>query len=209
MDKPKTVLAAIERLEAEKRRRIDEKIERGEAVREELVIVRGVSDDASDLEECFKGLTKTDDAGREVIFDPITVIYTGVPRPGRDKYVARLDREARTRESEIEAAARVAAFHEGSKSHEPEYKPPLLPKAPEGPAVDELEWRPVWVQVRAPNPELGDPGGIAEGRLAVWQGMVRVEDIEGRLVGTEALQPGDDPLPIARRLLREKRGGTF
>jgi hypothetical protein len=130
MDEPKTVLAAIERLEAEKRRRIDEKIEKGEAIREEFLVVRAAPDDAPDL-ECLQRLTKTDGAGCEVIFDPITVMYTGVPRSGRDdKYVARLDREARTRESESEATARVAAFHEGSKSHEPEYKPPLLPKAP-------------------------------------------------------------------------------
>jgi hypothetical protein len=36
MDEPKTVIAAIERLEAERARRIVDKVERGEAVRETL-----------------------------------------------------------------------------------------------------------------------------------------------------------------------------
>jgi hypothetical protein len=39
------------------------------------------------------------------------------------------------------------------------------------------------------------------GRVA----MDCVENMEGRLVGTEVLQPGHDPLPVARKILREKR----
>jgi hypothetical protein len=39
--------------------------------------------------------------------------------------------------------------------------------------------------------------------------MIRVEDTEGRPVGTEVLQPGHDPLSVARKILREKRGKNF
>jgi hypothetical protein len=212
----RTVIAAIERLEAEQRRRIDEKVERGEAVREPLVAGCGGPEDAADVLELAK-TSRTAElraAGemREIIFDPNSVLCTGVPRPGRDdKYFERLNQErakpeeVREREKEA-AAARGIDFHEGSKSYEPEYKPPPMSKAPEEPPADALEWRSVWVQVRAPNPDRGDPGEIAEARFAVWQGMVRVEDMQERFIGTEALQAGDDPLPIARRLLREKRG---
>jgi hypothetical protein len=159
--------------------------------------------------ECLKGLPKTDDAGREIIFDPITVMYTGVPRPGRDdKYLARLEREGRDRESEAAYAEHVRANSVAARQPAP-YVPPPMSKAPEEPTADELEWHPVWVQVRAADPERGDPGEITEGRFAVWERMVRVEDMHGRALGSQALRPGDDPLSIARQLLLEKRGSTF
>jgi hypothetical protein len=212
----KTVIAAIERLEAEQRRRIAEKVEKGDAIREELHAVCAGPEDAADVLERLKAsrIAELRAAGekREIIFDPIEVILTGVPRPGRDeKYFERLNQErakpeeVRQREKEAAAASGID-FHGGSKSHEPEYKPPPMSKALEEPPAEALKWRGIIVQVRASNPELGDPGQIIEGRFAVWQGMVRVEDMEGRFVGTQALSSADDPLSIARRLLRERHG---
>jgi hypothetical protein len=71
---------AIERLEAEHRRRIDEKIERGEAVRAEWPIIVGVPDPEKDYDAVYR-----DADGREVYpAEPYSVIVTGVPRRGRD-----------------------------------------------------------------------------------------------------------------------------
>jgi hypothetical protein len=89
---------AIERLEAEHRRRIDEKVERGEAVRVTLdPVVVGLPDSAAGYIAWQRKdkLAELRAAGekREVIFEwlntdasgePIEAIITGVPRRGRD-----------------------------------------------------------------------------------------------------------------------------
>ena len=64
---------AIERLEAEHKRRIDEKIERGEAIRAERPIVVGVPDPKKDYAAVYR-----DAAGREVY--PDRLVVTGVPQ---------------------------------------------------------------------------------------------------------------------------------
>jgi hypothetical protein len=208
----KTVLAAIERLEAEKRRRIDERIEKGLAIREELVLVCAGPEDAATPPESIKAAeVRKDSEGREIIYDPISIMYTGVPRPGRDdKYFERLNRErakpeeVRQREKEA-AAARGIDFHEGSKSHE--YKPPPLPpRAPETPA--ELEWRGIIVQVRGPDHERNDPGEIAEARYAVLNSVLYVEDAQGRRLGVHELEIGENAAAVARGIVRKKLGGN-
>jgi hypothetical protein len=214
----KTVLAAIERLETEKQRRIDEKVEKGEAIREELYAVCAGVEDTADVLERAKAsrIAELRAAGekREIIFDPIDVICTGVPRPGRDdKYIERLDRECakpeelRQREKEA-AAARGIDFHEGSRSHEPEYKPPPMSKAPEEPPAENLEWRGVWVQIRGPDHERNDPGEIAEARYAVLNGSLYVEDAQGQRLGVQELGAGEDAAAVARGIARKKLGGN-
>jgi hypothetical protein len=214
---PSKLAAAIEQLEAEKRRRIDEKVERGEAIREPLVAGCGGVEDAADALELVKAsrIAELRAAGekREIIFDPIEVMLTGVPRTSRDsKYVERLDREhaklnaEEIRQREIEAAAaRGIDFHEGSKSHE--YKPPPLPpRAPETPA--ELEWRGIIVQVRGPDHERNDPGEIAEARYAVLNSVLYVEDAQGRRLGVHELEIGENAAAVARGIVRKKLGGN-
>jgi hypothetical protein len=204
---PKTVIAAIERLEAEMQRRIEEKIAKGEAIRAESPFIVGVPDPEIDYTA-----VRHDADGREIYpAEPFAVIVTGVPRPGRDdKYIERHDQECtkqdaeELRQREKEAAARVAAFHEGAKSHEPEYKPPPMSK-PE--ALPELEWRGVWVQIRSPDHERNDPGEIAEARYAVSNGLIYVEDAEGRRLGVQELAAGEDAAAVARGIARRKLGG--
>ena len=82
MDEKETLLrASIEKLSAEKRRRIEEKIEKGHAVRRGPIVV-GVPDPEVDYSAVY-----LDDEGREVYppADGPPVIPTGVPRAGRDK----------------------------------------------------------------------------------------------------------------------------
>jgi hypothetical protein len=79
-DEKQSLDDAIERLEAERQRRIDAKIERGEAVRAERPIVVGVPDPRKDYAAVYR-----DTDGREVYpAEPYAVIVTGVPRAGRD-----------------------------------------------------------------------------------------------------------------------------
>jgi|GraSoiStandDraft_4_1057263.scaffolds.fasta_scaffold775410_2 hypothetical protein len=80
MDEKENLLrASIEKLAAEKRRRIEEKIEKGLAVRRGPIVV-GVPDPEVDYSAVYM-----DDKGREV-YPPedCAVIVTGVPRAGPD-----------------------------------------------------------------------------------------------------------------------------
>jgi hypothetical protein len=71
------------------------------------------------------------------------------------------------------------------------------------------EWKSIRVQVAAPNENSGDPGRVVEAEYAVAGGEVRLK-YEGKLYA-EAIKPGDDPVVIARRLLRAKwdKHGAF
>ena len=87
-DSPK-LEATLEQLEAERRRRIDEKIERGEAFRvPALSVVVGTPDEADGALEDMRArmLAADREAGgkaREVYFEEPAVLITGVPRAGR------------------------------------------------------------------------------------------------------------------------------
>ena len=87
-DSPK-LEATLEQLEAERRRRIDEKIERGEAFRvPALSVVVGVPDEADGALEDMRArmLAADREAGgkaREVYLEEPAVLITGVPRAGR------------------------------------------------------------------------------------------------------------------------------
>jgi hypothetical protein len=71
------------------------------------------------------------------------------------------------------------------------------------------EWKSTRVQVVAPDEKSGHPGTVIEGEYAQVGIEVRVK-YEGR-VFADAIKPGDDPVAIARRLLRAKwdKHGAF
>ena len=79
-EKENLLRASIEKLTAEKLRRIEEKIAKGLAVRRGPIVV-GVPDPEVDYSAVY-----LDDKGREV-YPPedCAVIVTGVPRAGRDE----------------------------------------------------------------------------------------------------------------------------
>jgi len=79
--------AALTRLEQERERRINEKIESGAAVRLPLLIVAGApaSVDAESARKRKLEELRRNGEAREIFFEEITII-TGVPRPGRDNY---------------------------------------------------------------------------------------------------------------------------
>jgi hypothetical protein len=213
--------AAIERLEAERQRRIGEKIAKGEIVGVPLgspegvgcVIVSG-SEDADEQLELAKAdkIAELRKAGetREIIFvEPTdgtpTVIITGVPRGELDD-----DEAPPIAKSPEDKAPRVEDF--GARRRVNEMLSSVdrpMPTTPPPASIERLEEGPhqIHVQIRGSDPDKGDPGQIVEGSFTIGGGgIVRVEDAEGRLLGTYVLQPQDDPAVAARRILREKGG---
>jgi hypothetical protein len=82
-DDPSKLEQAIEHLEAERQRRIEVKLEAGQAVRGTPIIVGGIESIAA-----WKQPTH-DSEGREIVYDGIEYIITGVPRADRDLEVLR------------------------------------------------------------------------------------------------------------------------
>ena len=60
--------------------------------------------------------------------------------------------------------------------------------------------------VRRPDPEKDDPGQIIEASYSITGNLLRVYDEQDRMLGSEAVKPGDDVEAVARRVLREKHG---
>jgi hypothetical protein len=182
--------ALIEELEVERQRRLDEKIERGEAVRPPFgSIVVGVGGAIKTAVAAHKARDK-----RELHLDDGAVLVTGVPRTGRDD------------------------GHEIPTLSSPYPHVPYIPRAktdaPLGPTWDVRsvgEWRHIRAQVRRPDPEKNDPGEIKEGRCRLEGDLLHVEDLEGRRLSLQPLLPGDDIEAAARKVLREKhnRHGAF
>ena len=62
------------------------------------------------------------------------------------------------------------------------------------------------VQVQAPS-EANPGGSIREYRYQVAFGTVRVAELDGRLIGSAAVSPGDDVRIAARKVIRECNSG--
>jgi hypothetical protein len=225
MDKKDIELSHVDQLAqqiaAERERRVDEAVERGEAVRVPLNIVCAAEDDFEEaqIRERTDKVSELRSAGerRKPAFDE-QVFLTGVPRPSRDnRYAERLRAERaqqtieqRQQEEEAEAARLVEAYHEGSRSHEPDPSPAPMPKSVIAEPPPGLQWTGVVVPISGPS--AANPAGRAvEGKFGVADFVLFVADAEGRLLTSRVLQPGDDPKAIARAVLRErhKKGGAF
>ena len=63
-------------------------------------------------------------------------------------------------------------------------------------------WDHICVTVQ--DPTENDPGEIAEAQYAVAGDEVLIADLDGRTMGARRLGPDDDPVVVARRLLRER-----
>jgi hypothetical protein len=179
MDEKKIELSHVEQLEqglaTERARRVDAKVESGQAVRAPITVVSAGPDDAESVLVSVGAdkVAELRQAGerREIIVEPFQ-IFTGVPRPWRDpRYFERLTRdlaqqtvEQRQRD-ETEAAAKVEAFHEAARSHEPEPTPAPMPVPIDVVPADDLEWRYAVVQMTGPTN--GSLGSVREGMFAV------------------------------------------
>jgi hypothetical protein len=146
--------------------------------------------------------------------EPITMIITGVPRGDDDAYppgatviitgVPDDDDEAppiARAPEDFHAHRRVSEMLSSVDKPMPTTRPPAPIREASVKRPDEGPHR-IIVQVRAPDPERGDHGEVAEGTYTVAGNVVRVEDTEGRSLGGQVLRPGDNPATVARAILR-------
>jgi hypothetical protein len=180
--------AALEQLEMEKRRRQDEKVAAGLAVRvpNNIPVVVREDEDVDTAIERLKAREieklRANDEKREIVFEEFLVIDTGVPGRGREFGGCR-----------------------GSplQSQYPNRYAPLRPRVvADPPAPTASEWKPFRLTVTPPSER--DMGMIIEARYQLAGGNLRL-DFQGRIYA-EPIGPSDDPLVVARRLLRSKYG---
>jgi hypothetical protein len=178
--------AALERLEAERERRLAEKIDAGEIIEVPLWVVAGSQAGACAQVEQAKAdkLAELRAAGetREVVFD-VTTVATGVARPGE-------------------------ATGPAWKPLSPPYLPTRSPTAEV--AEEEVireDPQPVietYIAVQIGQCQEDDAGAISEGWFSVDNGQVIVTNANGKLVGSHTLLKGEDARVAAKKLLREK-----
>jgi hypothetical protein len=126
----------------------------------------------------------------------VQVIITGVPRPGREPENYRPPISSEPPAPSI--------FDRRSAPRDP--REPTAPK--QEPSSIEAEWRRVLATVERPS-ETNPGGAIVEGLYRVEDGMVKVTDLQGRLLGTQPIKPGDHAEAAARKILREKKASAF
>lgn len=213
---------ALEQLETERERRIEAKIDSGEAVLRPPIVLGGAQPGPRTIEK--------DDEGREIYrgfrteegrIERIDAIITGVPRAGRDivdddelRVAPKAARKGSPSSDYWKCPSCGGTFPAEITIHK--CTPPVVdqPKSPPPQSAarnDALEnpARRIWAQVEAPS--LQNPvGTITEALYKVEDGMVRVADLEGRLLGSAEIKPGENAEVIARKILREKTaGGDF
>jgi hypothetical protein len=178
-------LAALEQLETEKERRLQAKIDSGEMVSIRTVVVASPDEDIEDAKARAVAKHPVPNDGRPVHRE-FFYVFTGVPR-GPDYW-----KEENSSPPEIEANV-VHMRH----------SPSLGEQAPGGTSLSPArEPAYIFVTIRNGN-EDGDPGQIAEALWSVDDGAVVLTDLDGRHISGRALLPGQDPLAVARALLRK------
>jgi hypothetical protein len=190
MDDTDKLDATLERLEAERARRLAEKIEAGSVVSVALSVVVGTeSQIAAAVEaaktEKLKELRATGDQ-REVVFD-VTEVVTGVCRAGENAGAPAWKPAPRPVLPSPDSAPDPNVSH-GRHLEEPQ--PPVIETY-------------VQVQIR-PCHDDDDAGEIAEGWFSIDGKVLTVTDASGKYVGSHALLKGEDARVVAKKVLREK-----
>jgi hypothetical protein len=183
---PAKLEAALEQLEIEKARRRQAKIDAGEMVSIQTVVVVAAADEDEDLEDATaRAIAKhpAPDDGRPVHRE-FAYIITGVPRGDPDQ--AEPSPQLQT------------ASEEGNSS------PPSEEPAGSGVANLSAPSQPTYVRVTIRNGnDDGDPGAIAEAYYTIEDGVVVLRDPDDKHITSRALLKGEDPAVLARSLLRE------
>jgi hypothetical protein len=185
----------LQRLEEERERRILEKVAADQAVFIPPLVV-GVEPDAPVTEghrdasgrELYYGTVKRDGTVAR-----ITTIITGVPRSGRDA------------EDAVERLV-ARAKQTGYPSDPLQAKAVKAREAPQAPPPPEPEPEPEFKRVRVTIelPTDNNLGSVVDGYYFVQDEMVYVSDAFKRPLGRLALNLGDNPEIVARRLLKSK-----
>jgi hypothetical protein len=178
---PNKALAALEQLEAEKERRLQAKIDAGEAVSIIATVLEGESIEQAKA----RALASHVSDGRAVHFE-LWHVNTGVPRAPDSCSPSAW---AGAPPSRYEEPVASGEYHQVASE---EFKAPSQPEAY------------VRIQVR-PSSDDGDPGEIAEAWFSVDDGHVALRDSKHRHITSRALMEGQNPADIARQLLHEAR----
>jgi hypothetical protein len=176
---PEKALAA---LEAEQARRLQAKIDAGEMVKIETVVVVGPDEDEEEAKARAIAKHPAPDDGREVHRD-FLYVFTGVPRGDPDQ---------------AEPSPQVQTSEEaGLSSPSPE-------QAAGGPPLSHSQPTPTYVRIVTHNGnDDGDPGAIAEAWYVIEDGLLVLRDADDKFITSRALLKDDDPAVLARSLLRE------
>jgi len=169
---------ALDRLEEERERRINAKVDAGNAIRVNLLATV-----TQDLEARKAQKRAEFNTEREIIFDTM-VVNTGVPR-------ARPGEQPLPRVTE--------------RTQTPEARPSPEPARPVARVPDMRE--PKRITATIPPRSEADFGVVFFGAYRVEAGQVHVQDQDGKPLGSLPINPSDDVELIARRLLREKLSG--
>ena len=184
----------LQRLEAERERRLAEKIEAGEIVSVPLCIVAGSEAEARAKVEQAKAdkLAELRAAGdqREVVFD-VTMVVTGVVRPGEATETEPWKPTAPPYLPRPQfggtAAGRGRRGRSGSgRATAPSSKPTCRFKSANA--------RTMTIPARSPR-----VGSSIDGKV------LTVTDANGKYVGSRAMLEGEDARVVAKQLLREKK----
>ena len=180
---PDKLEAALEQLEAERERRLQARVDAGELIKIETVVVVGDDEDIEDAKARAIAKYPAPDDGRPVHRD-FFYVFTGVPRGDPDQ---------------AEPAPQLqTASEEGNSS------PPSEEPAGSGVANLSAPSQPTYVRVTIRNGnDDGDPGAIAEAWFTVEDGAVVLRDADDKHITSRALLKGEDPAVLARSLLRE------
>ena len=180
---PDKLEAALEQLEAERERRLQARVDAGELIKIETVVVVGDDEDIEDAKARAIAKYPAPDDGRPVHRD-FFYVFTGVPRGDPDQ---------------AEPAPQLqTASEEGNSS------PPSEEPAGSGVANLSAPSQPTYVRVIIRNGnDDGDPGAIAEAYYTIEDGVVVLRDRDDKHITSRALLKGEDPAVLARSLLRE------
>ena len=170
---------ALDRLEEERERRTNVKVDAGKAIRVNLLATV-----TQDLEARKAQKRAEFNTEREIIFDTM-VVNTGVPRPTPgEQLLPRVTERTQT----------------------PEERPSPEPMRPVARVPDMVEAKKISATI--PPRSEADLGVVFFGAYRVQFGQVFVEDENGKSLGSLPVAAGDDVELIARRLLRDKLGGS-
>jgi hypothetical protein len=170
--------AALAEMEAEQARRLQAKLDAGEVVSIQTVVVVGGDEDLEEAAARAIAKHPGPDDGREVHRD-FFYVFTGVPRADPD-------------EPDEPVPQLQNSEGDSSPSSEPAASSLLTCSQPTL----------VWVTISNGNDD-GDPGAISEAWFTVEDGLLVLRDSEDKVLTSRAMLAGDDPAVLARSLLRE------
>jgi hypothetical protein len=179
---PDKLEAALEQLKAEKARRLQARVDSGEIVSIQTVVVVGPDEDEEEATARAIAKHPAPDDGRAVHRE-FFYIFTGVPRAAA---------------GEAEPAPQI------QNSEEAVLSSPSPEQAAGGPPLSHSQPTPTYVRITTSNgSEDGDPGAISEAWFTIEDGLLLLRDSNDKLLTSRAMLAGEDPAVLARSLLHE------